>query len=248
MVDEPWYEPVKGKITELVERIIAQVRQDGVEATLPHFRGELFQVRLKVLKLCSLQDAIKDVQQFTNEGLNSKENGLDKGRYQGVDKALADAFVRSLGTYLKVCNGIVRGVGVQNLSRATEEVTSSSESSNYEGIKESLLNAVPWNPSTRAILGFLDASLDLDIGGILAELILEKEIRIPNKEKKALSELLLRSAEEFGVHASFLRLWRPAADDEEQIVRNIKIRNAYIDPRNEEKNVYTLEELKEELL
>ncbi len=89
------------------------------------------------------------------------------------------------------------------------------------------------SPQIKYFKKWLDATLQLEAGIILADLILTNQIQFPKKRIiPELTEFLLNTIIKFGAYSIFTQVWNPGVDDTSNLTNSMKILSATIELDN----------------
>ncbi len=197
-------ESLLGEVKKLVDLILIRTKKDGVDKTLQSIKNDLFKLRIKITNESHLF-----------ENLNGKIQNRIGLQFNETTKYkdLETAFVNSIYIYDQIAESII--------SKFLEKpsIPQQFEYEDYVG----LLKSLPGQES-QFILPYLNSSIALDYSLIISELIFDDELKLKKSEIDSLVLLLKNSIEEFAVFSSKFELWKPNDRDENQWIRNIKIR------------------------
>ncbi|MCD4744894.1 MAG: hypothetical protein K8R58_01185 [Bacteroidales bacterium] len=223
------------KIENLIDLIIYRTTTKGVNHTSSTLKDELFELRIEFLNLLNIKEEFfKKIDSFIIEEITSKYNQLENLGELGI------TYINCLETYFKVITPITNEL-IENFN----EPNSLHELPSYQDFK-SILSLIPGNEKN-IFSDFVNSSLLFDYCLIVSELVFKEELKLSGSETKNLSMLLYSSIENFGIAAYNIGLWKPNFEDEEQIIRNIKIRLAVQETLKSDNMSYSLDYLKEHL-
>ena len=207
---------LREKIENFVNLAKCRTEKNGVLDSVVSLKEEMFYIRLEFVKLFNL----------SNEYFKNLDNSITKKIWTTYSnpfryKSLNEAIVVCLKTYFKVVTPIISRVG--------KDFANTGKLFIPENVNYHTLDALVAMYSGDMFLKFkqwLDASLIFDFALILSELILNEELKLKKQQIDILVKLLKSSIEDFGFLSSLFGAWTPDSEDEEQIIRNIKIRLA----------------------
>lgn len=211
------YSPVlREKIENFIDLTKYRTEKNGVLDSAVSLKEEIFDIRLEFVKLFNLP----------NEYFKNLEDSISKKIWMTYSnpsryKSLNEAIVICLKTYFKIVNPIISKVE-KDFMIANKLFTS--ENVNYHTI-DALVAMYPGDLFLK-FKQWLDASLTFDFALVLSELILNKELKLKKQQIDVLIKLVKSSIEDFGFLSSLFGAWTPDEEDEQQIIRNMKIRLA----------------------
>lgn len=232
------YSPVlREKIENFIDLTKYRTEKNGVIDSAASLKEEIFDIRLEFIKLFNLP--------------NEYFKTLDKSIAQNIwmtypnrsnHKLLNEAVVLGLKTYFKIVSPIISKVekdfGFTDKLFVPENV-------NYHTV-DALAAIYPGDLFLK-FKQWLDASLTFDFALVLSELIFNEELKLKKQQIDTLIKLLKSSIEDFGFLSSLFGAWAPDFEDEEQIIRNIKIRVAAYHANLLSSKPYSKQSLKEDI-
>src|SRR5690606_10964202 len=92
------------------------------------------------------------------------------------------------------------------------------------------------SPQIKFLKNWIDSSLQLEVGLILAQLILTSQVQLSKKRiKSELIEFLLSAITKFGAYSIFTGFWTPDSNDTSNLTNKMKIFSATLELDN---NIY----------
>ncbi len=200
-------------IEELLNGIINSIKNNNSSSGNPNekVQDDLFVLRMEVLRFLSkTPEAPLMIEKAIAEEILIK-------RYTSSNiMSLSGTVAECLDVYYKIFAEVshVMEKGIKEATFTdTPELT-------FRALKSFFYNI----PELSFISKFLEASINFDYSLIVADLIINGKIRRTESEIEDLKKLMKNSITEYGaIMASYFKFWVPNSEDEEQLIRNIKI-------------------------
>lgn len=211
---------LKEKIENLVDLLKFRIEGKGIEDTAKSLQSELFDIRIDLVQhLLKNQDFLKTIQSVIIAEIAKKY--YHKGRLKEISITVADA----LDVNLKILSSL-GGL----IEKHSTDILNTPTNLSLDDLKNPLV--IPPSKEGKIIFNWLDASLNFEIALIAADLVLLNEISLSDKEIKSLTTFLKEVITDFGAYSVLINYWKPDVDDEEQLIRNIKIKAATLELEN----------------
>lgn len=205
-------------LSALIFKIKDCIAKNGLVAAQQKTEDDLFSIRFDILEFFK-----------TNPGiLKSFEAGIvseigKKYFTPGVFKELGKVVSDTLGVYLSMFSNLdaTTAGNIGDVAAIPLHVRT--------GLSINMLrhvNLLQPNPELATVIEWFSASLKYDFYLLAADFIINNEIIVDAADTQLLPSLLRRSIIDFGAYTVLSGLWQPAEDDENQYVRNIKIKAA----------------------
>ena len=202
---------LQGNLEGYLKLLHQQIKDGDLRYVSSLLRPQLFDLRIALFKQLQVNSYLEQLDDLLREKL--LETPAHSADQSAFDHASLSAFIN----YRKIISPL--------LNRVVDELND--PEMNYGDLLPTYhdLNAVVIGDVSGHLLLFkrwTDASLDLDFAMIVGELMSQGELTVENTN--ALTKLIYESLEDFGYYAALLGIWMPNEEDEDQIIRNIKIR------------------------
>ncbi len=212
---------IEHSIENLVDLITLRVQKKSIEEVANGLLDKVFDLRFEVLEW--LADKDKNTTDYF-ESLNSHISvNLQLAPYSD----LANTISSVLMAYEQIVSPIFAA-----FPPSFREIFEGLQKSkpHYDSLQ--FLSIHP-SPQTRYVKKWIDASLQLETGIILADLILTQQIPFPKKRiKNELIGFLLDTLTRFGAYSIFTNFWKPAEDDLSNLTNQMQILAATIELDN----------------
>ena len=198
-------------INSLIDLLIIRVERNSLNNVFYSLVDKLYNLKIITLNKLISNNEFTNIDYHITEYI--KESYLIEKNYK-----LNTQVIKVLETYKKIISKIQPDIKLAS-DIELQDVPS------FTAISK-IIKSIPIKEST-FIIKWIESSLKLDFGLILSDLINEQTI--PNNIIEPLIVFLRESIEVYGASASILNLWQPDKNDEEQIIRNIKILSSKYD-------------------
>lgn len=212
---------IKQDIANLVDLITIRSKEKTIEEVANSLLENIFDLRFDLVKW--LADNDKD--------LNSYFEALNKHISVNLQLAsfsdLADTISRVLLAYEKIVSPMF-----ENLPNSFEEIAEDIQKKKPEYDSFKMLSLHP-APQIKYLKNWMDATLQLEVGIILADLILTNQIQFSEKRiKTELIDFLFSTITKFGAYSIFTGFWAPDSKDVSNLTNRMKILSATIELDN----------------
>ena len=209
------------QIETLVGLLKIRITEKSISEVANSLLEQTFDVRISALEW------------FGNNEVNTTDFShlMNDLMVKNIQLAPYSTLAETLSKVLMVQSDIVAPIFNQ-LPNTFEDVAAdiSKERPTYSMVKMMLL--LP-TPKQKYIKYWIDASLRLEIGLILSELILTDQIQLSKSRiKTELIDFLMDSITKFGAYAIFTEVWKPQKADLSNLTNNMKILAAKVELEN----------------
>ena len=204
-------------IEDLVDLIKIRVQDTPIEEVANGLLENVFDLRFEVLEWLSDND--KDVSFFQEVIRNHIGVNLQIAPYSDLAKTISSVLL----AYENILTPILEKLP-SSFSKIFGGVNHKPD---YETFKSLLSLPVP---QIQYLVHWLDASLQFEIGLILSDLILTRQIEFPKERtQNELIKFLRNTIIRFGAYAMFVGLWKPDPDDATALTNSMGILSASIE-------------------
>ncbi len=212
---------VRQDVEDLVDLITIRSQDDSVEDVANSLLENIFDLRIDVLEW--LVDSGLDLQSFSDAMSKHISVNLQLAPYSDLAKAISAVLL----AYEKIVSPIF-----ENLSNSFKEMVGDIKKNKPEYETFKMLAFHP-APQISYLKNWVDASLQLEVGIILADLILTNQIQFGKRRiKNELINFLFSTITKFGAYSIFTGFWMPDADDVSDLTNSMKILSATIELDN----------------
>ena len=212
---------IRQDVANLVDLIKVRVKDRSVQEVADSLQEEVFELRVELIKwLVSSNSNINDYLENLNNHISVN---LQVAPYSDLSEAVS--------VVLMAYEDILRPA-MQSLEQSTVRELSGIINGPLEYDTFKVLALHP-SPQIKYLKDWVDASLQLDTGVIVAHLVLTDQIGISKKRiKSELIDFLYRSITRFGAYSIFTRFWSPNAADSSNLTNSMKIQAATLEMDN----------------
>lgn len=212
------------KVDNLVDLITIRIKNKSVEEVANSLLEQVLELRFDFIEW--LGDNDKDWA-FYQKAINEQ---IAVNLYLSPYSNLAEAISKVLLACGKINAPIFEALP-NSPSELIENITTNKPT--YDSFK---FFASHPSPKIRCLKNWVDASLQLEIGLILADLILTGQVKLSEKRiESELIEFLYRIVTRFGAYSIFTGFWTPEEDDTSNMTNRMRILNGVIELDN---NIY----------
>lgn len=212
-----WEQEVQSSFDSLIDLIQLRVNRDGVEGAMNSLLEKVFELRMMLIP--ELLDE-KDHHDFLDFVLDRQLEIQDQPADQ-YDQFYADVLA------------VLHHISYQNFLSVRPKLAQYPSPFEYRAKNHTamptlpaLREALPYLGAPEAFYNLLEASLKADFNGMLYELLQSDRLPFLQEHKKEIVQLAFKYTEEMGFYSALLDLWKPEEEDEQPLVRNVKIRLA----------------------
>ncbi|HMQ49103.1 MAG TPA: hypothetical protein PKA00_16615 [Saprospiraceae bacterium] len=212
---------IEQEVANLVDLISIRIKEKSVEEVADSLFEKLFDLRIDLIKW--LLESKKDLNYY----LASLNKHITVNLQIAPYSDLAETISSVLLAYKKIITPLF-----ESLPLSLEGFVESIQKGKLEYDTFNLFSIHP-SPQIRSLKNWIDLSLQLDLGLILANLILTDQVQIPKKRiKSEIVEFLLSKITKFGAYSIFTGFWIPDADDHSILTNRMKIFSATLELDN----------------
>lgn len=216
--------PIEQEVINLVDLIKVRIKDKPIEEVANSLLENVFYLRFDIFEW--LVDNDKDIS-FYRESL---------GKHISVNLQLApfSDLAAVISSVLLAYENIVSPI-FENLPDSFEQIIRNIQKNRPEYDTFKLLSFHP-SPQIKFLKNWIDSSLQLEVGLILAQLILTSQVQLSKKRiKSELIEFLLSAITKFGAYSIFTGFWTPDSNDTSNLTNKMKIFSATLELDN---NIY----------
>lgn len=190
---------LKNAFDELVDLIIVRIERENIEDIATALKTKIFDIRLGLINLLSKKNAsIENYFDLINEKILTINHAPHHVELFNTQKNILFIFKK-----------IIIEKNIINFKNA--QIDFQNNSPNYSAFI--FLQSHP-NPQTRYFIKWLDESLKLDIGLIIADMIFDKKINLDQKRiQQEIIPFLNKTIDRFGAYSIFTEFWKPDKED-----------------------------------
>ncbi|MFK8104945.1 MAG: hypothetical protein AB8G15_20670 [Saprospiraceae bacterium] len=206
---------IEKNIADIVDLITIRIKDKSLDEVSESLLENIFDFRFDLIEW--LIDNDKDF----NSYVESTDKYIAVNLQLAPFSNLAETISKTLLAYQKIISPIS-----DSMSNSFEDIYEDIQNNtpDYDFFK--LLSHHP-SPQIKYLKKWIDASLKLDIGLILADLILTNQVQLPKKRiKSELIDFLDSSITKFGAYSIFTGFWIPKIEDASNLTNRMKILSA----------------------
>ncbi|HKK79389.1 MAG: hypothetical protein GVY26_08925 [Bacteroidetes bacterium] len=212
---------IRQDVANLVDLIKVRIKDRSVQEVADTLREEVFELRIELIKWLANSNS------NINDYLETLNNHISVNLQMAPYSNLAEAVSVVLMGYENIVRPAVQSLEPSTLRELNGVVNGPLE---YDTFKVLALHP---SPQVSYLKSWVDASLHLEIGVIVAHLVLTDQIGISKKRiKSELIDFLYRSITRFGAYSIFTRFWSPDAEDHSNLTNSMKIQAATLEMDN----------------
>lgn len=190
---------LENSMAELIDLLSLRLSRQPIDSVAESLLAKVFTLRIEVVEWLGKQG------ESVTSYVSSIQNYVNHLKQAGSMHELQVAFLETIRAYSEVSAFLLRMLPESSFESVAQ--TNAWETVNYGAIK-SLAN-VPV-PEVQHFVKLIDASLNLEVGIIVSELVLDKQLRIDGRDLPAeLISFLEKNLTRFGAYAILLNLWEP---------------------------------------
>lgn len=204
--------PLEQDIANLIDLITIRIKDQSLEEVSNSLLENIFDLRL------DLVEWLVDNNTEVNFYLEPMNKHISKNLQLASFSSLAETVSKVLLTYEKIVSPIFKTLPV-SFKDTLEDIQKNKLK--YGNFKVFSLHP---SPQIKYLKNWMDASLQLEIGIILADLILTDQLEFPKERiKSELIEFLYQTTTKFGAYSIFTGFWIPDSDDISNLTNSMKI-------------------------
>lgn len=208
---------------ELIDLMVNRSQSRAVEEVADGLLHHIFDLRMEVISW--LANNGKDINIYLNELEKHIAVNLQLAPYS----TLADTISEVLAAYHSIASNLLGAIPKEDADKAIRDIQNHKPDYTTFG-----LFALHPSLPIRFLKKWMDASLQLDAGIMLADLILTGQADFPeHRIKTELIPFLLQSITRFGAYSIITGFWKPDLDDTSGLVNDMEILAATIEMDNQ---------------
>lgn len=212
---------IEQDVENLVDLIKIRINDKSIDNVANGLLSKIFDLRFDLIKWLANND--KSLSGYLDTVNNHISINLQLAPYSDLAKAISTVLL----SYEQIISPIL-----ESLPDSLEEILEGTQKNKpeYDTFK---LFALHPSPRMKYLKNWLDASLQLDVGIILADLILTEQIKFSKRRiKSELIHFLLDTITRFGAYSIFTGFWVPNKNDLSNQTNKMKIFAAAIELDN----------------
>lgn len=227
---------MENKINDLLNLIDDHVIHNNIGDLNDVILEKTFDLRLDVLELFAKK------QESVHSFLEKMNTLIVKNEQLALFSNLAQIVSDILAAYHTIVGDITQSLSITHFN---DLLNPPKTSITYHSFK--ILKLHP-SPQIRFLTKWLEESLKLEVGLIIADLILLDKIDLSNQNiEKELIQFLKQTINRFGAYSIFTGFWTPKDNDHNQLITNMKILASILDTRHNKSNPVSIEEINQML-
>jgi hypothetical protein len=212
---------IEQDVVNLVDLITIRIKDKSVDEVANSLLENIFDLRFDLIEW--LADNDKDL----NFYLKFLSKHISVNLQLAPFSNLAETISSVLLAYEKIVSPIFEA-----LPNSFEDILEDIQKNKPEYDTFKLFSLHP-SPQIKYLKNWIDSSLQLEVGIIIADLILTNQIQFPKKRiKSELIEFLFSTITKFGAYSIFTGFWNPDSDDISNLTNRMKILSATIELDN----------------
>lgn len=223
---------ISQRVSDLVDLITIRVKEQPIEDVSESLLERVFDLRYELIEW--LVDNNKDFN-FILETINENISvNLQLAPYS----ELAKTITKVLMAYEKILSPIA-----SNLPISMDTVFNSNQNAKLSYGALDIFSNHPL-PQIRTLKDWMDASLKMEMGLILSDLVLTEQVKFSKKRVETeLIEFLYSSITKFGAYSIFTGFWKPAEEDDSKLTNRMQILCGTIELDNQQYTTMTKDDL-----
>jgi hypothetical protein len=202
-------------VEDLIDIITIRLLTKTVAAVSESVLERIFDLRFEVIEwLAAENTTISDFQSVINQAI---VHNLGLSEHTELSKML----VLVLNSYDKIITSVIEKVGVEPFNTMIQ-----SEKPSYKAIE--LISLHP-SPQIQYLKKWVDASLKIEFGLIVADLVLTKQILFESHRIQELILFLKETIVQYGAYSIFTNFWEPDEHDTTKMTHLMEILAATIE-------------------
>jgi hypothetical protein len=206
---------IEQDVANLVDLITIRSKEKSVEEVANSLLENIFDLRFDLVEWLANND----------KNLNFYFEAIHKHISVNLQLAPFSNLAETISTVLLTYENIVSPI-FDNLPNSFEEILEDVQKNKPEYDTFKMFSLHP-APQVKYLKKWIDSSLKLEVGIILADLILTNQIQFPKRRiKTELIEFLFSTITKFGAYSIFTGFWIPDSDDISNLTNRMKILSA----------------------
>lgn len=212
---------IEQEVANLVDLLKIRVQDKSVEAAANSVLEPVFDLRFSLLEWLGEQD----------KGMNDYLEGFAKHISVNLQLSPYSNLAKTVATVMFALEQITSpllNAHPNLLENARAEIQQ--KKPDYDTLKSFALHP---SPQIQYVKKWIDASLQIEVGLILSDLVLTNQIEFPKERVKTeLIDFLMTTIVRYGAYSVFTGFWTPANDDLSTLTNRMKILSATIELDN----------------
>lgn len=211
---------LREKLENLIDLLKIRTKEKGIEHTAKTLQNELIEIRIELIKyLIENPKMFDELQKIIIKEIAKKYN--HQGSLKGLCLMMADVLDVNLKMLPELGNLI---------EKHSSDIINTAHNFSLEDLRNPLI--MPPSRESQIMLAWLESSLNIELGLVAGDLVISNEIQISDKEIKTLIRFLKQMVTNYGAYSILINFWKPEIDDEDILIRNIKIKAAALELEN----------------
>lgn len=206
---------IEKDVSDIVDLITIRIKDKSLEEVSESLLENIFDLRFDLIEWLGNND--KDF----NFYIESIDKHIAVNLQLAPFSNLAEAISKTLLAHQKIVSPIF-----DSMSNTFEDIYEEIQNNKPEYDSFKMFSLHP-SPQVKYLKEWIDSSLKLDVGLILADLVLTNQIQLPKKRiKSELIDFLYGSITKFGAYSIFTGFWNPDSEDNSNLTNRMKILSA----------------------
>ncbi len=215
---------IEQSVADVVDLLTVRVVQNPVEEVANSLIERIFDLRWEIISW------LADDLEFFNNYLEELNTHISKNLQLVPYSDLANAVASSLLSYENITAPYLEETDA--LEGALKKAQTNKP--DYNVIKQLELHP---GPQVKYLKSWFDASLKMEVGIILADLILTNQMQFPEKRiQEELIDFIYSTITKFGAYSIITGFWKPSTEDTSNLTNRMKILAATIELDNQAPN------------
>lgn len=204
-------QPIKQDAIELVDLIKIRIQEQPIEEVARGLLANIFSLRFEIIVWFADND--KDFNFFLDKLNEIIAENIQLARFS----KLADTISSVLLAYSTIISSAMK-----EIPNGLEQIAGDIRANKPEYNTLSLLTQHP-SPQMQYFKKWIDASLEFEVGLLVADLLLTEQIKLPQKRINELISFLKKTIIRFGAYSIFTEFWKPDVQDDSEWINSMKI-------------------------
>lgn len=212
---------IEQDVEDLVDLITIRIKDKSVDEVANGLLENIFDLRFELIEW--LADNDKDLNFYLEFLSKHISVNLQLAPYSNLAETISSVLL----SYEKIVSPIF-----ESLPNSFEDIFDEIQKNKPEYNTFKIFSLHP-SPQIRYLKNWIDSSLQLEVGIILADLILTNQVSISKKRiKSELIEFLYSTITRFGAYSIFTGFWSPDTEDISTLTNRMKILSATLELDN----------------
>ena len=223
---------VNQKVDDLIDLIKVRIADRTIEEISAEFREKIFALKFGVMKSVAAHES----------GISAYISSINQKIGRDMQSVPHRNLAAAISLFLdeKIFAGSKGKFNMDNLGLILKNANDNAP--HYSMLEWLALHPAP---KIQSLKKWVDSSLDLEFGLIVADLILSKHIDFPQNRIDSLIQFLKTSTTKYGAYSMFTDFWQPDETDDSPLVNRMKILCATIEMDHKIYHETTTTELQE---